>query len=307
MQILLLNANPVVSRLLVLCTRDDAVVLDEASCVEDVQSDVYDIVFVDEASYGRDVAELLLKLGSAKKVFISYRSDEMRGFDLTIKKPFLPSQITDIIKDVNTTELEPHQEEEILVIEDDESEVEIPHIFPLSSDDEVEKVEEEAEALDEPVVLDSDEIEKIKALLEMDDEELAEEPLSDEALEERKVELIKEQLIADGLEIVDEDEIVEELSLTLDGTLEKHSETEEKIKKTKNEKTKKEKNKKAKKNQKSKEKSKKKAKKIEFTEVNMEHIEDAVEVAMANMTKKQMKKLLKGKEIEMHIKLEDND
>jgi len=291
MQILLLNANPVVSRLLVLCTRDDAVVLDEVSSTEDVQGDTYDIIFVDEASYGRDVAELLLKLGDAKKVFISYRSDEMRGFDLTIKKPFLPSQIIDIINDVKVTELEPEIEEEMLVIEDDESEVEIPHIFPLSSDEEVEKVEEVAEVLDEPAVLDSDEIEKIKALLEMDDEELTEEPLSDEALEERKVELIKEQLIAEGLEIVDEDEIVEELSINLDGTLEKSSETEEKKKKAK----------------KSKQKSKKKSKKIKFNEANMERIEDAVEVAIANMTKKQMKKLLKGKEIEMHIKLEDNN
>lgn len=279
MQILLLNANPVVSRLLVLCTRDDAVVLDEVSRVEDVQSDVCDIVFVDEASYGRDVAELLLKLGDAKKVFISYRSDEMRGFDLTIKKPFLPSQIINIINHVKVAELEPEIEEEI------------PHIFPLSSDDEVEKVEEETEVLDEPAVLDSDEIEKIKALLEMNDEELAEESLSDETLEERKVELIKEQLIADGLEIVDEDEIIEELSLNLDGTLENSSETEEKKKKAK----------------KSKQKSKKKSKKITFTQANMERIEDAIEVAMATMTKKQMKKLLKGKEIEMHIKLKDND
>jgi len=289
MQILLLNANPVVSRLLVLCTRDDAVVLDEVSRVEDVQSDVYDIVFVDEASYGRDVAELLLKFGGAKKVFISYRSDEMRGFDLTIKKPFLPSQIIDIINDVKVAELESEIEEEMLVIKDDESEVEIPHIFPLSSDDTVEEIEEVVEVLDEPAVLDSDEIEKIKALLEMDDEELAEEPLSDEALEERKVELIKEQLIADGLEIVNENEIVEELSINLDGTLEKSSETEEKKKKAK----------------KSKQKSKKKSKKIKFTQANMERIEDAVEMAMATMTKKQMKKLLKGKEIEMHIKLED--
>jgi len=301
MQILLLNANPVVSRLLVLCTRDDAVVLDEASCVEDVQSDVYDIVFVDEASYGRDVADLLLKLGAAKKVFISYRSDDMRGFDLTIKKPFLPSQITDIIKDVKESALEPQIEEEMLVIEEDENEVEVPHIFPLSSDDEIEATQELEEELEipeilevpeTPTVLDGDEIEKIKALLDMDDDDITDEILSDEALEERKVALIKEQLIADGLEIVDENEIVEELSINLDGTLEKHSETEEKNKKSKK--------------SKAKTKNKNKSKKIKFTEANMERIEDAVEMAMATMTKKQMKKLLKGKEIEMHIKLEDN-
>jgi hypothetical protein len=289
MHILLINANPVVSRLLVLCTRDDAVVLDDVSVVADVQSSEYDIVFVDEASYGRDVADLLVTFGSTKKVFISYRSDDMRGFDVTIKKPFLPSQITDIIKEVEVSTVETELKEDVLLIEDEEREEEIPHIFPLSSDEMPEEKIEEVKELSEPTVLDGDEIEKIKALLDMDDDEdILEEILSDEALESRKVELIKEQLIADGLEIVEEDDIVEELSVNLDGTLKKHSDI---------------KNKKIKAKQKNK---KNKSKKIKFTEENMEHIEDAVEMAMATMTKKQMKKLLKGKEIEVRIKLEDN-
>lgn len=292
MQILLINTNPVVSRLLVLCTRDAAVVLDEVSCVEDIQGDTYDIVLVDEASYARNVADLLMKLGAATKIFISYRSDAMRGFDITIKKPFLPSQITDIIKDVEASILKPVIEEETLSIEDDEAEEEIPHIFPLSSDDEVVAIEEVVKEPVEPTVLDGDEIEKIKALLDMDDDkDIVEEILSDEALESRKVELIKEQLIADGLEIVDEDEIVEELSIALDGTLEKYSDTHEKKKKVKKTKQK---------------KKKSKYQKIKFTEENMERIEDAVEMAMAMMSKKQMKKLLKGKEIEVRVKLEDN-
>jgi len=297
MQILLINANPVVSRLLALCTRDDAVVLDEVSVVEEVQSDAYDIVFVDEASYNRDVADLLVKFPTVKKVFISYRSDTMRGFDITIKKPFLPSQITDIIQEVKISDIEPkvklEAEEDVLLIEDEEREEETPHIFPLSSDDEmVEDEIEEVEELSEPTVLDSDEIEKIKALLDMDDDlETSDEVLSDDEIEARKVELIKEQLIADGLEIVEEDAIVEELSIDLDGTLKKHSEIKEKKNKSK----------------KSKKKKKNKSKKIKFTEENMEHIEDAVEMAMATMTKKQMKKLLKGKEIEISIKLEDNN
>ena len=261
MHILLINTNPVVSRLLVLCTRDDSVVLDEVSIVEDVQADAYDIIFVDEASYGRDVADLLVKLKRAKKIFISYRSDAMRGFDETIKKPFLPSQITDIINNIEIKELETH-------------------------------IEERGDS-STPTVLDSGEIEKIKALLDMDDEiAVPDEVLSEEEIEARKVELIKEQLIKDGLEIVEEDDIVAELSLDLDGTLTKQSEIKEK------------KTKKSKKKKKSKFK-KSKNKKIKFTEENMECIEDAVEIAMATMTKKQMKKLLKGKEIEISVKLED--
>lgn len=305
MHILLINANPVVSRLLVLCTRDDAVVLDEISTVEELEKDTYDVIFVDEAAYGRDVADVLAKFAFAKKVFISYRNDAMRGFDFTIKKPFLPSQITDIIKDIKVTEFEPTIEEEHLLTESEEREEDIPHIFPLSSDDEPLDITENIEAIfsledenedEAPAVLDGDEIEKIKALLDMNDEDTVEEVLSEAELEARKVELIKEQLIADGLEIVDEDEMVEELSINLDGTLKKNSDIKKKKTKSKKSKAKK---------QKSKSKQSK-SKKIKFTEENMERIEDAVEMAMATMTKKQMKKLLKGKEIEMRITLEDN-
>jgi len=291
MHILLINANPVVSRLLVLCTRDVAVVLDEVTTVEDVESTAYDIVFVDEASYGRDVNELLVRLGMPKKVFISYRNDEMRGFDITIKKPFLPSQITDIIKEIEVQEIDTPIVEEELVIESDEKKEEVPSIFPLSTEDDEEALNiDESEDDTVATVLDSDEIEKIKALLDMDDDlEIVDEQLSDDEIEARKVALIKEQLIAEGLEIIEEDKIVEELSVNLDGTLKKDKKT--KVKKSK----------------KKKQKNKNKSKKLKFTEENMEHIEDAVEMAMATMTKKQMKKLLKGKEIEIRIKLEDKD
>jgi len=39
----------------------------------------------------------------------------------------------------------------------------------------------------------------------------------------------------------------------------------------------------------------------------MRRIEDAIKVAMSKMTKKQMKKILKGKEIDVRVKLEDYD
>jgi len=292
MHILLINANPVVSRLLVLCTRDVAMVLDEVTSVEDVQRTAYDIVFVDEASYGDDVNELLVRLGTPKKVFISYRSDDMKGFDISIKKPFLPSQITDIIKEIETKEIDAPKKEEQLAIQSDEKEEDIPSIFPLTTEDDVEEILAIDECEDDTVttVLDSDEIEKIKALLDMDDNlEEMDELLSEDEIEARKVALIKEQLIAEGLEIIEEDKIVEELSVNIDGTLKKNKKTKAKKSKQKN------KNK------------KNKSKKLKFTEENMEHIEDAVEMAMATMTKKQMKALLKGKEIEMRIKLEDKN
>jgi len=255
--------------------------LDEVTSADAVELDSYTVIFVDEASYGRDVAELLGKFEDTKKVFISYRNDAMRGFDVTIKKPFLPSQIIELLQDTSHVENLVVEDEDILMEEESVFEA-IPSIFPLPMDDEEKcEIQAEEEVLP-PTILDGDEIEKIKALLDMDDNlELTDEILSDEEREARKIEVIKEQLIADGLEIVDESEIVEELSIGLDGTLNASNTTKKK------------------------EKKKNKSKKLKFTDETMETIEDAVEMTMASMTKKQMKKLLKGKEIEVKIKLED--
>ena len=304
MNILLINDNPVVSRLLVLCTRDDAVTLNEVAVAKDVKDDLYDIVLVDDASYDQDVNDLLPRFNESKKVFISYNGDKMTGFDATIKKPFLPSKIFELMKSVEplsevlTVNQDP---EETVVVNERAEEDDNPTIFPLTAEEntDVESFQKPDEfnlehedillnlenamekEVENPVVLDSDEIEKIKTLLDMDEEiEVVDDILSDEEREVRKIEVIKEQLIADGLEIVEEDAIVKELSVNLDGTLEKRK----KEKKKKN-----------------------KSKKKKQAEKNMASIEDAVKLVMSNITKKQMKKLLKGKEIEVRIQLENND
>ncbi len=284
MHILLINANPVVSRLLVLCTRDDTVLINEISSVDKIVNDNYDLIFVDEASYDRNVSQLLLKFSDAKKILISYRNDEMKGFDLIIKKPFLPSQITDIIKDTKKVDMTTKETlnktlrktlgESLKDLSSIHKEEELS-IFPLNENTQEEKAET-------PSVLNIEEIDQIKSLLEVDDTlDNIEETLSDEEFELRKITLIKEQLIADGLEIVEEDDIVDELSIDLEGTF------------IQGEKRRKE------------EKKKKKTKKLKFTEKNLAHIEDAIEMAIASITKKQMKKLLKGKEVKIPIKLKE--
>jgi len=301
MNILLVNDNPVVSRLLALCTRDEHMVLEEVSGVDTIRHGSYDVVFVDEGSYEADVLNLSDILSIGKKVLLSNADVKINDFDMTIKKPFLPSQIIEILDNIEEADdvLEEHEEE-------------IVSIFPLATEteeleevqalEEIEEVKEEMEISDAQV-LDADELEKIKALLDMDDEsEEVLEELSEEEIAARKVEAIKEQLIADGLEIVGEEEMVDELSAEDEVVIFSSEENEEvSVKKSK-------KNKKIKSSKKKDKKAKKKSKKsIEFTEAELERIEDAVQVAMATLKRKQMKKLLKGKEIEVSIKLEDND
>jgi hypothetical protein len=224
MHILLININPVVSRLISLCMRESHINLEEVQNVVAVARDRYDVVFVDEASYVEEIQELLENLIMRKKVFLSSSndvSDEARLFDSIIKKPFLPSQITAVLES----------------LEEDDTFTEVPSIFPLSSDEESVEDEEDVDEIVEEdeqegnEVLDSNEIEKIKALLDMDEENIEE--VSDEEYESRKIEVIKQQLIADGLEIVDEDEYVEFLGKKSKKNKVKKSKKEQKIKKNK--------------------------------------------------------------------------
>ncbi len=328
MKILLINNNPLVSRMLALCTRGEDIVLDEVKSVDGIGEETYDLLFVDDASYA-DTIDALLKDGSIKqKVFISYSTDASDGFDETIKKPFLPSQIIKVIESVELTEtgdesLEKHSIFPLSTEEGSEEESEEPAIFPLpvedESKDEVLELPEEPE-IDEltifslPVkdeseeeielpeeldtaVLDNDEIEKIKALLEMDDEaeeDHGPELLSEDDYEARKVEVIKEQLIAEGLEIVEEEEILDAFSAkSKEKTLDKRKKSKSKDKG------------KEKMKERSKKEKKQKKKVSKFTKKEVSSIEEAFIRAFKNLEPKQMKKLLKGKEIEVKIKLED--
>ena len=287
MNILLINDNPVVSRMLTLCTRGEHIGLDEVKRVEDMEDVRYDILFVDDASYVDGIDVLLEDRRIRKKVFISYAEEKVKGFDKTIKKPFLPSQIMKVIESVDMSEIIEDNEEEnisIFPLSKEEEIIEeevLPDIFPLPIDDEDTDDALESEENAGTEILNSNEIEKIKALLDMDDEiEMNDEvPLSDDEYEARKVKAIKEQLIADGLEIVEENEIVEELSITVDDISEK--------------------------TKKSKKKSKKK-KETPFSPKELAQIEEVLSVAITNLKPKKIEKLLKGKEIKIKIKLEDD-
>ena len=93
-------------------------------------------------------------------------------------------------------------------------------IFPLSTeesqleDDTLELDEDEYLQIKESpeMILDSKEIDRIKALLEEDEDEVVLELEDETDYESRKVEVITEHLEADGLEIVNEDEIIDILS-----------------------------------------------------------------------------------------------
>jgi len=282
-KILLINFNPVVSRLFALCTRDAHVELNEVTDISNIESGkYYDLLFVDDASYVESIKEFIENQNIAQKVFISYKPGNIPGFDLTVKKPFLPSQILKIIENFTVSGERKEEEndepaiftinEEDTVLENKEGDT-VPSIFPLAKEEETE--EERGDVSSEsPRILDSREIKKIKDLLEMEENEILpiEEELPEEVLEQRKVEAITAQLMADGLEIVEEKEIVKTIQ------------TEKKSKK-----------------------KKKRKDTGPFSIEEFDAIQKMFRETLFSLKPKKIEKLLKGKTIELKLKLKDQD
>jgi len=153
MKITLINTNPVVTRILELCARQEGVILEEIASVSSTEKTKCDILFVDRDAYDIEVAHLLANAEIGKKVLLSPEGEKIEGFDETIEKPFLPSQIIKILH----SSKEEIRVPKILEVDEDET-----GIMALLNEHEEENERGET-------VLDNTEIEKIKALLDMDD------------------------------------------------------------------------------------------------------------------------------------------
>lgn len=267
MHILLINENPVVSRLMSLCTREDSKVLEEVSNITSIQKTFYDIVFIDEDAYKGEVLEMNQHMTSHKKVLFSKEDVQINMFDFTIKKPFLPSQIIEILETPIVESIQGN-------LEEDKAK---SFIFPLSS-------EEEDESL-QPQVLDANEIDKIKILLDMEEnsqDDVSIETLTDEEIEARKIEVIKEQLVSEGLEIVEEEDIMDVIGAKDEVEIFKILEEKPGISSVAA-----------------------KQKKQKLTKKERKKIKEAISTAISGLKKKKRKKLLKGKKVKFTIQLED--
>ncbi len=288
MKILLINTNPVVSRLVSLCTeKDESIVLEEIDLVSKANGTAYDLAFVDDVSCSDVVTAFLSWVAHVGKVvyFSGRDSGEEIGeeFDTVLKKPFLPSHIQEIIDQTEVLETVPETNEEDVSEErppiEESPTVEAQEestIFPLASENESvyeDEEEERADKASETKVLDTKEIAQIKALLEEDEEEEEippVDPSDEEAYEARKVEVITQKLKEEGLEIVPEEEILAPLDKEKKPKQKKHA------------------------------KMKKKSKEDIYT------FEEALLAAVENMKPKKIKKLLKGAEVTIKIRFKDD-
>lgn len=222
MHILLINTNPVVSRLMRLCIKEEKARLDEVSSLDNVANESYDIVFIDDLLYNETSHDLLQRIDHNKLVLFSAQKDiEVPSFiDEVIKKPFLPSRVIEVIESMDETysDIFTPSSDQVKLPDDTAAAEEDNNISDMdesestlvSTSDEVKILGDIVKDEEAPSdnILDMDEIEKIKSLLETSENEeiFEDEPIwEDEELEKRKREVIKQNLIDEGLEIVEED------------------------------------------------------------------------------------------------------
>ncbi len=127
MKILLINNNPVVSRLTALSARKEDIEIDEVQEVTELTSYNYDIVFVDVDSWNEDVKSTIFSHINTQKRVLFYAQDDNEDLDLFDKgilKPFLPSEVSTVIRSVEESNAlddisnEMEEEKSMNVVED---------------------------------------------------------------------------------------------------------------------------------------------------------------------------------------------
>lgn len=109
MHILLINKNPIVSKLMELATKSTEIALDETketSAIE--QADGYDIVFVDDGCCKLEDIERYFGVSGhqvpvifiANKITLATLKDGLEGITHILKKPFLPSHLVALMHNI---------------------------------------------------------------------------------------------------------------------------------------------------------------------------------------------------------------
>jgi len=178
MKILLINSNPVVSRLTALSARKEEIHIDEVQEINEVDNSKYDIVFVDSDSLTKELESDISKKIKTKKRVLFYAQDDKNNkelFDITILKPFLPSEVSAVIRSVEDDyiSLEDETDENIVEVEEES----IFNVLEPSKDKKEEKEEDFLISLDDDIKLDKkplksvDKLEK-KSIVEDKEEDL---------------------------------------------------------------------------------------------------------------------------------------
>lgn len=193
MNILLLNNNPVVNKLVTLSVQKTSDELHAAENIEAIESGEYDLLIIDDALYSDEAMdEIASKISFSESLFICSKDAQERAeFTKTLKKPFLPTDLVETLialaKMVDTVELDKMdsiEESDLDALADDalfhdfETDESLDDLDDLDALEEVEDLDmfdtlDEAayndaalEDVKEEGVLDKDELQEVQSLLE---------------------------------------------------------------------------------------------------------------------------------------------
>ncbi len=137
MKILLLNENPVITKLVTLSTQKLGFDLEQVEDPQNVGEGVYDLVIIDDQLYDDTLLEQLGEKIEYKKTLCIHKKgeDAPETFDYALSKPFLPTELVDILADIQAAvENASRQEEKPLDLEASAEET----VEPLLEDDGIE-------------------------------------------------------------------------------------------------------------------------------------------------------------------------
>ena len=224
MKILLLNDNPVVTKLVTLSAQKTSDELEIASSLEEIKLKSYELLVVDDTLYSDEMfKELKAKIQFSCSLYICARdAEEVSEFSNILKKPFLPTDLVELFVDLGN-EVGPVDTDmnmgDLGSEEDFEGIEELESLDELSEPDDIEELNDISLDEDEDIllddidtssdsVLDDEEAQKVKDLL--DETSLDEDIDLDDELD---FNLDDELSLEDDLDLGDEEESEEELSL----------------------------------------------------------------------------------------------
>jgi len=109
LNILLINKNMVVSKLVKLSTKELNVLLEEVEAVSNISKERYDLAIIDESALTPVLQNSLKQLVLKQTVLLTNSSSKNnQEYDYQLKKPFLPQDLTSLLIDL-TQENQPKE------------------------------------------------------------------------------------------------------------------------------------------------------------------------------------------------------
>jgi uncharacterized membrane protein len=237
-KILLVNDNPVVSKLVTLSAQKTSDQLDVVKSIDEIEIGVYDLLVLDDALFNEESLQgIKSKIDFHKSLYIHSRNAEHTDeFTATLKKPFLPTDLVELfsrfsrelkeesskekISEINLDddfnldmELEGMGDEEHLVLDDD---LELDEDLALDEDfllDDELVLDEDLHLNDESEKTNSDSSSKSDEAADIDEhEEFNNDLLEDELLIDEEAVLLEDDLLLedeDSNSVLDKDELQE--------------------------------------------------------------------------------------------------